>query len=261
MKVDTLTETLDAGILARYVLSEDFPQYGGIMLVKPPGSLGSTCIDIAAKAHPDVIPLSDLTLPSFKIMRDDFIGGRYSALSLLEVDKIYSRQSTTAMNLEGLIKGLTEEGFRHFGTEDQRMASLPCRAHVQGAMTTSLHRKHYERWVENGFARRFLWIVFRLKDPQKISEAVHNWKRIDMGEIVSKRPANGKIPYTLTDQESQRIQHVLKEQPGGNATAYVLLKKIMCVWKWKFGKESTRPNELLKDLTPGLSRNGAYLEL
>ncbi len=264
MKPETLLETLDAGMLSKYVQSDDFPQYGGILLQKPPGSLGSTAIATAAAAHSDALVLSDLTLPGFKIMRDDFVSGRYTAMGLLELDKIYARQQSTAMNLEGLIKGLVEEGFRHFATEDQRLPSLPTRAHVQAAMTTALARRNFERWSDNGFSRRFLWITFKLADSGRITQAVHEWKRIDLGTILSKRPANGRIPYTVTAEESKRIQIAVKEQPGGNATAYALLKKIYCVWKWKFPEPkngSTRAKELLLDLAPALSHNGDDLIL
>jgi len=256
-----LLETLDAGILSKYVQSDDFPQYGGILLQKPPGSLGSTAIATAAAAHHDTLVLSDLTLPSFKVMRDDFVSGRYTAMGLLELDKIYARQNSTAMNLEGLIKGLTEEGFRHFGSEDQRLPSLPVRAHVQAAMTTALARKHFERWMDNGFSRRFLWITFKLRDPSKIRDAVHDWKRLDFGTVVSKRPANGRIPYNMTPEESKAVQRAVKEQPGGNATAYAILKKIFCVWRWKFKEDPKRPMQLLKDLEEALSRNGDDLIL
>lgn len=263
MKPETLLDVLDAGYLAKYVESPDFPQMGGIMLNKPPGNMGTTFIKTAASYHPDVQICSDLTLPAFKVMRDDFTGGRYTGLALTEVDKLYSRQMTTAMNLEGLIKALVEEGFTAFATEDQRTPGPEARAHVQGAMTTSLIRKHNERWRDNGFSRRFLWITFALKEPWRIQEAVHEWKKIEMGSIVSRRPVNRRIPYRIEPNESEMIGSILREQPGGNATAYVLLKKIFCVLRWKYPVKNgiDRATEIIKDLAPALTSKGGKLIL
>lgn len=262
MRPESLVDVLDAGHLARHVEADAFPQMSGIMLVKPPGNLGTTFIKAAAAPYPEALIVSDLTLPAFKIMRDDFVSGRYSSLSLLEIDKLYSRQNSTAMNLEGLIKALAEEGFRHFATEDQRMPSLEARAHIQGAMTLSLLRKNNERWRDNGFSRRFLWFTFSLADATRITRAVRDWKLIELGAIGSKRPVNNRIPYRMEESESRMLEIMVKDQPGGNATAYVLLKKIFCVLRWKYPIRNGGPDkavEIMRDIAPALTTNGAKL--
>lgn len=264
MRVDTLLEVLDAAMLSYYVKS-DWKQMGGMMLVGPPGDLKSTMIKAAAEPHPSTLVLSDLTLPSFKSMRDDVTSGRYKALSFTEFEKIYARQSSTSQNLEGLIKALTEEGFRHFGNEDQRMPSLESRCHVQAAVTMALFRKKYQEWSENGFSRRFLWLIFRLDDPDKITNAIHEWKLIEMGKITTRRPGNGSIPYRMEERESLYLQTLVREQPGGSiASQYVLLKKIFCVLRWKHGQadgKKDRAMEIIKDFSKCLTSKGTELIL
>lgn len=264
MRADTLLDVLDAGYLAKYVDSPAFPQMSGIMIAKPPGNMGTTFIKAAATMHSDVMIASDLTLPSFKVMRDDFTGGRYTGLALLEMDKLYSRQQSTAMNMEGLIKGLVEEGWSGFATEDMRTIGPETRAHVQGTMTLSLLRKNNERWLDNGFARRFLWITYTLAEPWRIKDAVHEWKLIEMGTINSRRPVNRRIPYRMEEKESEMLGGMCREQPGGNATAYVLLKKIFCVLRWKYPIKNGGPDramDIMKDLGPALTTKGGKLNL
>jgi hypothetical protein len=258
MLPQSILEIINCAHLSKYV-SSDFDERGGIMLVGPPGVLKTTIITNALDPFPDKLVMSDLTLPSFKVMRDDFTNKRYTTIGLTAYEKLYERQASTASNLEGLIKGLVCEGWQTFSTEDQRMPGSKTRALVVGGMTQDLLSRKYTEWQTSGFSRRFLWIVMRLHDPYVIARAIHEWRLIEFSNVVTKVPGNGRIHYNLTEDESRYIGHLVREQPGYSGIAYSLMKKIACVLKWKYDAETMMA--ILSDVEKALSNKGDELIL
>ena len=229
MKIQTLIEVIDAAHLTSLIESP-FPQRGGIMLVGPPGMLKTTLMRIALEPYPNALMLSDLNVNSLMALRESLIGGRYNTIAFGEFEKIYARKADTAANVEGVMKQLVEEGFTRASFEEQDCITTTARALIIGAMTYNFYSRRISVWRESGFKRRFLWCGLRLKDPDRIMNAIRKWETIDL-DGIPRRYARKAISFDVTEEESKRIETMIKGQ--WEATVYVLLKKIFAVLKWK----------------------------
>jgi hypothetical protein len=230
------------------------------MLVSPPGSLKSYMIDQSYKGYPDTLVISDTNVQQIQSLRDDFQHGRYSTLAFTAYEKIYARHASTASNIEAHLMALVEEGFSRMSFEDPRTPMVKARALVVGGMPPAVFARHFREWMESGFNRRFLWVVFSVANPWRIKDAIREWRLIDIETYVPKIPINHEIPYSVTEQESRQLEIWLKDQRG-DATPYVLLKKILCVLKWRHRKNPARPMQIIRDLSPCLSKNGGEMIL
>lgn len=231
----TMIEVLDAAHLTAHLSTPDFPKRGGIMLIGPPGAMKSSFIFSALSYYPSALVLSDLNINSLMACRDELISGRFKTMVFPEYEKLYQRKSDTATNIEGTIKQLVEDGFTRASFEPQGMMSMNARALVIGAITYSFYTNHYEGWKTSGFARRFLWVSIRLRDPDKIMDAVNDWKLISIDGIERKPIPSESIPFHVSREESGKLRAMLSTQ--SEATPFVLLKKIFAVLKWKHGPE------------------------
>lgn len=261
MKILNLIEVCSALHFSRYVKSE-FPQRSGIILVGPPGSLGSTIVNESIHYLPHTIVVSDLNVRQLMMLRDDVAAQRITSIGIMDFEKIYQRHGSTASNVEGHIKGFADEGFFHTSMEDSRTIVLPARAAVLTKMTQKFYMTKYSDWIDNGFARRFIWCVYRLKDPEIIEESIHKWRKIhltDSAKFITKMP-NQKIPMSCTEEESRTIRRMLNFQRAGIETPLIALKKILSVLKWKFGNKA-KAMEIVLDFSEGMSAKGAELEI
>lgn len=261
MKLLNLVEVCSALHFSRYVVS-DFPQRSGIILVGPPGSLGSTIINETLHYLPNTIVVSDLNVRQLMMLRDDVAARRITTIGIMDFEKIYQRHGSTASNVEGHIKGFADEGFFHTSMEDSRTIVLPAKAAILTKMTQKFYMTKYSDWIDNGFARRFIWCVYRLKDPEVIEESIHKWRKITFTsakEFITKMP-NAKIPMSCTEEESRTIRRMLNWQRAGIETPLIALKKILSVLKWKFGDKQKAMNCIL-DFAEGMSAKGGELEI
>lgn len=261
MQVSSIIEFLDAAIDTKFVQGP-FEERGGIMLVAYPGSFKSTILASALAGHSDAMKTSDLNVQQWIKVRDDFVTGRFSCLGFTDFEKIYQRHSSTAGHVEGIVKGLVAEGYGTSPSGDTRMPTIPAYALVIGAMTNSCMEERYDAWQKSGFLRRFLWLTFSVQNQNKISEAIERWEKIDFGKI-SVRPANRQIKVEITKERAKYLHDMMKEQPGLNGTAYVLIKKIVAVLEWKhnYNGGGKRVMEILEDIRPALSQKGGRIIL
>lgn len=259
MKPVTVIEILEAAHLSKYVESP-FPQRGGLFLVASPGALKSTMIEAALSEYPNSLPAADINVNTFMKLRDDLQSNKYATIAFGEFEKLYQRNANTAANIEGVIKACVEEGFVRGPFEDVRMGGVKARVLIIGGMTPTFYSSKYDSWIKSGFARRFLWSMFTVSNPEMILEAIHEWRRIEMDGIPRRFPGMKGIPFNVSDNESRYLMKLVREQPG-DATPYVLLKKIFSVLRWKYPKELSRPMEIIKDFAESLSRNGSELTL
>lgn len=262
MQVDTLIEMLEAGHHA-HMIEGDFQERGGIMIVGPPGHLKTTCINLALKGYPDAIQASDLTLQQFVKMRQDFVSGRYSTIAFLDFEKLYERNPSTAKNLEGLVRSLTAEGFRHSSSEDTRGIAFPVQAFVIGAMTSDFAIRNVTRWIANGFQRRFLWCAVKIANSRMIGDAIEKWQKIEIGSqngILRAVPRN-KIKHDITEQEAATVRRFLIEQDGNEGIAFSLMVRMFCYLRWKYKKEPGKPMQLIKDFSKCLLKAGDVIAL
>lgn len=228
------------------------------MIVAPPGQLKTTLIRLSLEDYPDALILSDMNIQTLTMLKNSLIDGRYTTLGFGEFEKLYQRNPATAANIEGHIKMLVEEGYMRASFEDQRLHSMAARCSVIGGITPSYYSKMITRWLENGFARRFLFCSYTLSNPNAIMDAIERWKHITFGNIIVKSPGNKKIPYSITDKENDIIKECILEQLTHEGP-FVLCKKAFCVLKWRHGSE--KAIKIFQEFAECMRAKGGFLEL
>jgi hypothetical protein len=260
MSLNSFMEVLVAAHISHFVDSP-FNERGGIMLVGPPSSLKSTILMSAYKPFPDAMVLGDINVQTLMYLRDDIACHKTNTMAFTEFEKLYQRHVSTASNIEGHIKAIVAEGFTHNSNEDQRMATLTARALVVGAIVPGCYRKHYTDWMGSGFLRRFLWCIFRMKNPSVLMDAIDEWKKIQIEEGLS-YPINlgNIIPFDVTREESTKIRQWIRFQPG-QEIPFVLLKKILSVLKWHHRRDGKNAMKILEEFSRCLGPTGTTLDL
>jgi hypothetical protein len=262
MKIGSLIEVLSAIHLSSFINSP-FPDRGGIMLVGPPGSL-KTAISEVLDNYPSAIILSDLTVKQGARLREDISSEKTTTLAFSDFAKLYQRAAAGAANIEGFLRALTGEGFRRANWEDSRMTVIPARACVVACMTERLYTQKYGDWLDDGFARRFLWSHFKLADPWAITNAIIKGVRLEFG---SENGFNPKIPTSkktisaaIPEAESKKLLTMLRHQPG-REIGLIVMQKMLCALRWKFPKEPERGMAILEDFSESLTRTGTSLTI
>lgn len=262
MTVNSLVEMLSAFHLSYYVESR-FEERGGLMLVGPPASL-KTAISEVMDNYPNAIMLSDLTVKQGTRLREDMASHRIITLVFSDFAKLYQRQASGSANVEGFIRAITGEGFRRANWEDSRMTVIPARSFVLGSMTTRFYTMHYSDWLDDGFARRFIWCHFRLKNTEAIMDAIEKNTRLDFGSTNGFNPRiptdKRGIDFKVTKEEAQLIRHLLRHQPG-REIGFSILQKALSALKWKFQKEPKLPMQIIGEFAESLSKEGAQLTI
>lgn len=244
---------------------EAFSQCGGVMLVAPPEQMKTTAVKCLS-GYGDCLVLSDLNVRQLaKYLRDEISAGRYHTLALTAFEKLYARDADTAANIEASLSAMMEEGFGHASFEDSRAFVRTAKCLVVGALVESAYRSQYSHWIESGFARRFVWVHFRLKDPMMLTRSIVNWEPIQVsnGDGLPSLPFGNKIPWTTTKEELMDIWGLIKDQPG-KSTPHILLAKVLSVLKWNFRKKESPAKEawaVLRDVSKAFKmREGALVE-
>ena len=137
----------------------------------------------------------------------------------------------------------------------------PAFAAIIGCMTEEFYKGKFTGWYDTGFLRRFMWIQYRLHDPNAVIEAIMENRRIDftVDGFSARQPVSvGAIPYDVSRVESERLLYFLRDQPFKEIPLSTM-QKMLCALKWKYGKE--RAMELLEDFSTSLSANGTTLIL
>lgn len=216
-------------------IPEAFSQRGGLMLVAPPEQMKTTMV-ACLRGYGDCLVISDLNVKQMvKYLRDEIAAGRYHTLALTAFEKIYKRDSDTASNIEATLCAMIEEGFGHAAFEDSRSFVRIAKCLVVGALVESYYRKQFPSWLDSGFARRFLWCHFALRDRYAVVRSVVKWEPLQMsanGNCLPRLPY-GPIPFNLTETERKKLFRLISTQPG-QSTPQILMSKILCVLKWHF---------------------------
>lgn len=258
MKPVTLIEIIDAAHCTAYVESP-FEQRGGIMLVGPPETLRTTVIDLALSQHPSALIVNDINMRSLTSLKDELTSGRYSTIGFLDYQKLYERQGSTSSNVEGTLRALMEEGFSKTPHDDPTSASTRARAFLCAAVVESMFKDKAQSWKQTGYLRR--WLICLVFMPalsrNKLIQSVHHWKKLEFDGIKRLSPTT-PIPYNITEEESQRLLLMVREQPS-QGTPFVLLKKIYSVLKWKYKDEPARVANIMSDFAASLKKDGTGL--
>lgn len=257
MTSQNIIEFLDAAHLTQHV-DHPLPHRGGIMLVGPPESLKTSLLDRAFRPYNDALLISDLNARQLGDIKGDITNGRLHTLAFREFSKLFERDPRTSSHLLGNIRALADEGFKPTFS-DPRSSSTLARALVVAAMTEDFYGQNFDRWEKSGFMRRFIWIVFQVKNIGKAKEAMLDKRALNLDGIMRKEPLRN-IPYDMDLSDKKVVNHLLKEQRGITTTA-LLLSKIIAVLKWKYKDEPEKITALLNDIQPSLTRNGGVLVL
>jgi hypothetical protein len=264
MQASDFVEVLCAAHLGNMV-EGPFSDRGGMMVVGPPGVLKTTFVSVLDAQYHDVVMLSDINVKSLIRLRDSIATGKINTLVLPELAKVYERVDSTAQGVEGTIRALVAEGFSSASFEDARINRLKARCMVIGALTPAMLDQHFERWVDTGFSRRFLWCLVRLSDTSALEKAAVNWKRIDFRvKHVPRVPLGDSIPNLTTKQERERIVALVKYQPSDDHSMHIqLLTRICAVLRWWYA-ETNDPRsamDTIEAFAPALGRDGAVIDL
>lgn len=224
----------------------------------PPGTLKTTLIRLALEDYPDALLLSDLNVNTLNTLKNSLIDQRYTTIGFGEFEKLYQRNPATAANIEGHLKMLVEEGYTRASFEDQRVPSMPARCAIIGGLTPSCYSRMVTKWLENGFARRFIFSCYTLANPDAIMESIEKWKHISLGRVLLQSPGNKKIPYDISPKENKIIRDAIAKQPTFEGP-FVICKKAFCVLKWRHGAK--RAGEIFFEFSESMESKGGYLEL
>jgi len=258
MTTETLCEIIDAAHLTIKVQNV-YGQRGGLLLVAHPGSLKTSMLEYVLDEYPNTFVLSNVNLPMLNSLRDEMTSNRYATMAFPEFETIYARDQRTAMSVEKTITQLVDEGWRNPSFVDPRAGALKSRMLVVGCLTPSFYEHHFNRWQKNGFLRRFIVSLFGVQNPELITDAIKENRKLGLNGIP-RRPvtANG-IPYNVDASEANFCHKLLREQPD-DKTPLILLLRIYAVLKWKHSSAS-KAKSILQDFAPTLKRDGGILRL
>lgn len=243
MKMINLYRVLSAAHLSYAVdpVPSAFQNRGGIMLVAPPEQMKSTFVNCLDR-YGDALVLSDLNVKMLvSRLRDEIANGSKHTLAFSAFEKLYKRDLDTASNLEGCLIAMMEEGFNHAAFEDTRSFVRTARCLVVGAVVEAVYRQKFSAWMDSGFARRFIWVHFKLKDPFLIARSLVEWNPLVLMNGQMPGLPYGPIPFNTTKAERAKLRQIIASQPG-HATPHNLLIKILCVLKWTF-RDSKDPSK------------------
>jgi hypothetical protein len=135
---------------------------------------------------------------------------------------------------------------------------------VVGALVEEVYKQKMPIWLGSGFARRFLWCHFRLKDKHAITRSIIKWEPIIVSNGGLPQLPYAKIPFQTTEQERQKLARLIhvSGQPG-TATPLILLSKILTVLKWMYRDYSDKDKAMnvVEDFGQCLNlRGGAEIE-
>lgn len=264
MKAETLIRVLVAAHYSHHVQGpEKLRQvHGGIMLVAPPGALKTAILKVALEGHANVLGLSDINVQGLGRLRHSIANGKIKTLLFYEYAKLYQRNVAVSSNVEGVVSALVDESYHKLAFDVQEAHALPCGALVVGAMVPQFYEEQLAGWGNSGFARRFLWCMYKLKNPTAIQEAIAKWKSVEFGSEFRFRIPLTDIEYSLTEAEARWIQTLLVHNHGIE-TPSILLQKIACVLRWEFKALGVKDDtiRIIKEFAPSLGKHGASLEL
>lgn len=257
MKASTLVDVLCAAHLSGYV-EGPYPSKGGIMLTAGPEMLKTSFLKVLEE-YPSAAMLSDLNTQQLIKMRDQIAGGLIRSMVFLDFQKVYERQGPVSLNVEGHLRSLASEGFTNASFENSRMNRMIARSVIIAALTPALKTDNFERWEKTGFARRFLFVLYRLRSPEDLTAAIKRWEKKSLGLRSIPTPANASIPFLLTPEETAKAEVYIRYQYGRTEPLQNLCK-IWSVLKWHYDvrlKKKGKAAELIADFSESLSHEGA----
>lgn len=252
MKFSSLVEVTAAAHLAQRVVSGVGDERGGIIYVAPPGQLKTTAIE-----YLDIFPktklISNITMKSLNDLRSEFLSGEITTIGFTDYDMIYKRHSSVSDQIEGTLMSLTGEGYRNPAFSDQRINVTKARCTVVAGITIKCYETRLSNWIDTGFARRFLWSRWTIKNPDVMEASIVQWKRHNLnGDFNLKIPVN-PIPYALEPIKAKQILYDLRFQHD-RKLPFIFAQRLISVLCWKHGNKEGWA--IWNDFAPSLGKEG-----
>jgi len=192
------------------------------------------------------LPLSDVNGRMLNRLKGRLTNNSIRTLVFPEMQRLYERDPRTASGVEGTIRALVEEGYRGAAFEDPTELRFRARAMVIGAMTESFRDANWDRWVDSGFARRFMWVLIRLSDPHILMDAVEKGRLAQIeGEVVTMKTPIGDRPIPCIDEKMRkRLRPLVRKQPSPSNVQYELLCRMTAVLKWCYEREKSKKDPM-----------------
>lgn len=263
VRLEAILEVVCAIHLASFVTSP-VEDRGGLMIVGPPGSLKSTAIDILDANYHNAVSVSNLNTTTLLQMQDQLQSGAVRSVIVPDLQALYAGDPRTVGRVEQAIMQLAAEGHRGASWQDARFQRFKSRCTVFSAMTAKFFERHANPWNDSGFLRRFLWVAYRLDDPETLMRAITHWQRAELGSItIPQVPANGEIPDRLTVADREKIRSWVKHQPGPHEIQFSLLCRAASVLIWHYERRKIKRKAMttLEEFSRTLHKDAALVQL
>lgn len=156
------------------------------------------------------------------------------------------------------------QGWKGPSFKDQNIPVDPVRCLIVGGVTKAIFEHRISAWGETGFAQRFLWCFYKLRNPRLIGDSIESGDPI---ELLTEKWGNSiaPIPFFLDDAHKSEIRDWVFRQPGTDAIPYSLLLKIAAVLRWHYERIPQRRGKdyhmtVLREFSL-LFRDNEYAEL
>lgn len=258
MKFGSLVEVVAAVHLAPRVTGDVSKERGGLMLVAPPGQLKTTAIEYL-DAFPKTKLISNITVNALNQLRQDFLSEEILTLGFPDYDMIYKRHGTVSSQIEGTLMGLMGEGFRNPAFSDQRINVTKARCTIIGGITHKCYERMYPGWIDCGFARRFMWSRYTIKNPEMLEEAITQWRRHTLdGDFIMRIPTSGVIPHCVRREQAKQVLYQLRFHHD-RKLPLITAQRIISVLCWKHGPQ--KGWEFWDDFAHSLDKDGGQIVL
>jgi hypothetical protein len=113
---------------------------------------------------------SDLTYVSLVIdLLDKIFSGKITIIMISDYNKIVSKKTSTAINIETALCDLMEEGITDIRQIGKMSKHYPkaVKCAIIAKMTKDMYNQSRARWLETGFNQRFIFIFWNYEDSQQ----------------------------------------------------------------------------------------------
>jgi len=119
---------------------------------------------------PTIYSTSDLTYASLVIdLLDKIFSGKITIVMISDYNKIVSKKTSTAINIETALCDLMEEGITDIRQIGKMSKHYPkaVKCAIIAKMTKDMYNQSRARWLETGFNQRFIFIFWNYEDSQQ----------------------------------------------------------------------------------------------
>lgn len=266
MYLKTLGAVLEAQYYTKWLeTSEKTGSKGGVMLVADPESMKSEMLKILEGRY-GVSWRDDLNVKTINSqVRPAIARGQISALVFPEFQKLLERRDETAKNTIGHLRSFVHDGIFEGANDNPLAIQEAATCMIFGALTIECFNKHMMEWMGSGFARRVLWVHYRImEDGKDIIRMAHRLGvRLELfTQVDFQKPVGTLIPVKSTVKERARLDELLGKgvdtlKMPFNLETCRIMYAILNVLKWQEHRgmlsiEKMTAMDIMEDFIPSL---------